>query len=197
MTARRFVADTIEWLRAERDLRTETMPDHKVEDDRGVGRVDGFLVQASRAGRWAMAGLWALSLGAIVAMTTLPGMARATQTAIHTTGYAGQAAGVACFAAAEVARRRHRKRTVVELRAAEAGPVTPGDVARLGDDARGAEAWLVAEAGIQPDAIALANARGVRCFIGDGRRFREETATPLEDDGGQALKTTPEAPAHP
>lgn len=183
MTARQFCAQAVEWLRNEQALHTETMPTYKVEDEHGVGRLHGFFAQASTAGRWAMAGLWAIALGAIVAMTTLPGMARPTQTAIQGTGYAGQAAGVAFLATAEVNRRRNRKRAIVEVRAAEAGRATAAEIARLREDARGAEAWLVAEAGVQPDALAVASERGVRCFVIDGGRFCEATA---QNDSGSS-----------
>jgi hypothetical protein len=173
MTTRQFFADTVEWLRTEKQLRSEVAPTHKIEDERGIGRIHGFFAAASTAGRWAMRGLWAIALGAMLAMTALPGVARATQVAMQGAGYAGQAAGVACLAAAEANRRRHRKRAVVEVRAAEAGLATAEDIAALGDDARGAEAWLVTEVGLEPSARARANERGVRCFIGEGGRFRE------------------------
>lgn len=173
MTTRQFFADAVEWLNTEHHLRSEVAPTHRIEDERGIGRIHGFFVAASTAGRWAIRGLWAIALGAILAMTALPGMARATQVAVQGTGYAGQAAGVACLAAAEANRRRHRRRAVVELRAAEAGPATADDIAALGDDARGAEAWIVAEAGLDPNARARAKERGVRCFVGEGGRFRE------------------------
>lgn len=173
MSTRQFFADAVEWLRTEQQLRSEVAPSHRIEDERGIGRVHGFFVAASTAGRWAVRGLWAIAIGAMLAMTALPGTARATQATIQGAGYAGQAAGVACLAAAEANRRRHRRRAVVELRAAEAGPVTAGDIAALGDDARGAEAWLVTEAGFEPGARARARERGVRCFLGEGRRFRE------------------------
>lgn len=183
MSTRQFFSDTVEWLRNEQQLRTEVAPTHKVEDERGIGRIEGFFVFASSASSWAMRGLWALSLGAILAMTTLPGMTRPTQAAIQGTGWAGQASGATCLGIAEAIRRRHRKRALVELRAAEAGPVTPGDVARLGDDARGAEAMLVTETRLDFETLARAKERGVRCVFAEGGRYREATA---QNDSGSS-----------
>lgn len=176
MTARRFCAAAIGWLGERQSFRSAVLPSHKVEDERGVARLHGFFVRASSAGRWAITGLWALAIGAMLAMMTLPGMARATQAAVHGTGYAGQAVGATALAAAEVKRRRNRTRGIVELRAAESGSTTAADVTALHAAANGAEAWLVAEAPVSAETREAARAAGVRCFVVEGGSFREVDA---------------------
>jgi hypothetical protein len=121
-----------------------------------------------------------LTLGGALAMTNLPGFTPATRMTVERVGYGGAASGAACLALAEVTRRRQRTRAVVELRSAQAGPVTADAIASLHDDASGASAWVVAEDGVGPEAFAIAYARGVRCFVLDGERFHEaEEQEPL------------------
>lgn len=172
-SARRFCERTVEWLRTNMNLSTTVVPTHKIEDDTGRARLRGFVMHASRAGRYAMGGLWALALGAMLAMTSLPGMSASTRAALHTTGYGAQAVGAGLWAAALVVRRRHRTSALVELRASSAGPSTPDTVAALRADAKADQAWLVAEDGFGPAVLEAAKRLEVRCFTGPAGRQRE------------------------
>jgi hypothetical protein len=168
-----FYARSVEWLRSQQSLNTDVLPGDRIDDGSGPPRLRGFFARASAASRWAVAGLWAIALGAMLVMTNLPGFTAATRTTVERAGYAAFGLGAGCLAAADVTRRRHRLQAVVELRSAASGPATADSIAALQADALGASAWVVAETELEPDALATAHARGVRCFICDGGHFVE------------------------
>jgi hypothetical protein len=181
VSTRDFYDRAIDWLRAEQQLSTDVTGGAQLEAA-GSTRVHGFVGHWKAAARWAMAGLWAVTLGLILMMANLPGFTGQTRATFERAGSFVVGGGVICFAVAEVGRRRHRTRAVVELRDVASGPATSDAIAALHDEARGATAWVVAEGGVAPDALALASKRGDRCFEPAGKRFREA-------DGGDASST--------
>lgn len=173
MTTREFYDRAIEWLREEQNLRTDVISGSQLDETGGTARLRGFVARASAAARWAMAGLWVLTLGIVLSMANLPGMTPQTRGTLQSVGSVVMVAGGACFAVAEVVRRRNRTRAVVEVRAAAAGPVTGRAIESLHEEARGGTALLVSEAAVAPEALVVAAARGVTCWELDGNRFRE------------------------
>jgi hypothetical protein len=166
-------ARAIAWLRNEHQLRTDVLPNDRIEDARGVARVSGFFGRSSSATRWVLAALWTMTLGAVLAMTSLPGMTPRTVRFVQYSGYVLQVAGVASLVAAGVSRRRNRVRALIELRLDRASPATPDTILGLHRAAHGAEAWLVSAAAVDTSTMACAREKGVRCFVDENKRFRE------------------------
>jgi hypothetical protein len=169
-----FHIRAVQWLRASQGLSTTVLPGELLEQrSAGGARVPGYLNRPSRAAHWAYSGLCAFTLGAVLMMLSLPGQSPAASVAVDRVGYACHVAGVGCVILAEATRRRNRERAVIELRAKEQQAPTRGSVLALRSDARGAAAWLVAEADFSPEVTAEAAACGIRCFIDRDGRFSE------------------------
>lgn len=173
MTTREFYDRAIDWLRAEQHLRTDVIAGSHLDESTGTARLRGFVAQASAAARWAMVGLWMLTLGIVLAMANLPGMSAGARGVLQGSGSVVIVSGGACFAIAEVVRRRNRTHAVVELRSEVAGPVTARTIESLHEQAGGGRAFLVCETGVAPDALVVAASRGVACWELDGATFRE------------------------
>ena len=136
-------------------------------------RIEGVLHEASRAGRHAVTGLWALTLGAILAMTSLPGMSEGARDVLNLLGYGGQLLGVGLFAVAALAHRRARRPVTVELRTAAAGPIDLQSLRTLREDTGSGLAWMVAERPWTPEVLAEARRLDVRCFERQARGYRD------------------------
>lgn len=188
MSARRFCESAVEWLLSVMHVSTSVLASHKFEDEHGRARLNGFVVHASNAGRYAMAGLWTITIGAILAMTSLPGMGAGTRSAIQTTGHGAIALSGGLWAVALVVRRRNRTPALVELRAGGSGPVAQDVIEALRGDAGEDLAWIVVEDGVSPEALAVAQRLKVRCFAGGPGAIRELTAVPQAEREDEALR---------
>lgn len=175
MTVQEFFDRAINWLREEQQLRTDVLAGSHLDDTTGSARLDGFFARSNEAMRWAVRGLWVMMIGTIVSMVNLPGFTADTQKVFWWLGVGLVCVGVGCWAVAEIVRRRQRIRASVELRAGMAAP-TRESISALAESAGGAETWCVTESPLDPDVLAAAKKRGIRCFVLDGSRFRDATA---------------------
>jgi hypothetical protein len=175
MTVQEFFDRSINWLREEQQLRTDVLGGSHLDDTTGSARLEGFFGRGNAGMRWFMRGLWVVMIGTIVSMMNLPGFTADTQKLFWRIGIGIVCVGVGFWGVAEVLRRRQRTRAKVELRAVTAAP-TSESITALAESAAGAEAWCVSESPLDPDVLAAAKKRGIRCFVLDGSRFRDATA---------------------
>lgn len=175
-----FFDHAIAWLRG--TMRVSIAPSASSQERPGARlRVEGVLQEGSGAGRHAVAGLWALTLGAILAMISLPGMSVGARDVLHLVGYGTELVGVGLFAVAAVAHRRTRRTVMVELRAASACPIEVQSLQTLRSDAGSGLAWMVAPGPWRPEVLAEARRLDVRCFERQPGGYRDLSADPASD----------------
>ncbi len=174
-----FFYRAVTWLRTQPNFATRVPPEQTLDPQRtGLARLDGWLSRASRAEMWNLLGINALALGLVLSMFNLPAVRPQTTDAVNVAGYAVTVAAAGCLAAGELARRRNRTRSVVEIRAARS-PATPASVAEFEQWAGGAEPWLVSERPLEEETLAVAARLGVRCYVEGPHGFGEVAAPKL------------------
>ena len=175
-----FHWNSILWLRERAGLQTETVPASPIEDVRAPLLVPGFFSRSSFPRRCAFIGLWVSAVALVFAMTGTPALSLETRHAFQELGQAGLLIGAVLELVAFMASRLTRKRALVELRPAAAGPATVASLRALHEQARGAVVWVVGEQQPEPMALATAASLGIRCLgtDDDGTTWREHAARP-------------------
>lgn len=163
MSTTTFQWDAIKWLREEAGLATEVRPADRIEDPTAPMLIEGFLVQPSRAGTYAYASLWVLTLAILLAMLGMPGMSATTETLLNRAGDVGLVVAAVLLLVAWITARRSRNPAIVQLHPVTS-PATVTDLDELHQRARGASVWIVVERTPAPEVLAAATERGVRCF---------------------------------
>jgi hypothetical protein len=168
MSTTTFQWDAIQWLREEAGLATDVRPADRVEDPDAPLLIEGFLVRPSRAGAYAYAALWVLTLAILLAMLGMPGISAATEVLLNRAGDVGFVVAAGLLLAAWIISRRNRSPALVQLHPI-AAPVTVDAVGTLHQRAHGAATWLVSEQAPAPEVLAAATKLGVRCFARTAR----------------------------
>lgn len=194
MSTQGFHFRALRWLRDEVHLSTEVVPSDRGLEPTEPTRVPGSFVRPSRASTYAFVGLWVLSIGLVLVMVGMPGLAKATKEIIRSIGLASELLGVGLFILAGITLRRSRDPALVELHPAAAGTPTVASITALHQDARGGMAWVVAEQAPAPAVLLAAAELGVRCFRLERGRFSELTGTPPQARPPEPAPL-PEAPA--
>jgi len=152
----------VEWLREDRKLNTTWLPQNRIEDEHGDGRVDGSLVDAPLAPTLLTLSLWSSSLAAVIAMASQRPMDPASRQTLLAVAAAGAILFVVLLVTALALRRRGTRRVVAHLRAS--GPVDATTIRRLHADSTGHECWCIASEGFDDDALTAADQLGIVCF---------------------------------
>ncbi len=163
MSTRTFHWDALEWLRHHGGLATEVRPDDRVDDVLAPHVIPGFAVRPSRAGAYAFAALWVVTLGLLLTMVGMPQLSDAAEAAINRAGQAALVAGAGLMLAAWVTSRRNRSAALVQIVPAP-GKVTVESLAALHGQAHGRVVWVVSERPPGADVLAAAARLGVRCM---------------------------------
>lgn len=168
MSGTTFQWDAIKWLREEAGLATEVRPADRIEDPSAPLLIEGFFVRPSRAGSYAYASLWVLTLAVLLAMLGMPGISETTELLLNRAGDAGLVVAAGLLFVAWITARRSRDPAMVQLHPTTA-PATADAIAELHQRARGASVWLVVEDAPAPEVLSAASERGVRCFARGAR----------------------------
>jgi hypothetical protein len=178
MTTKPFRYRALAFLRDRMNVHTTAAPESRIENEQGWARFDGALVEASASSTLNLAALWTLTSAAVVALVRERPMSAASHDALATAAFVGLVVGIALLVGAYVVRRRNTTRMRIELRL---GDRVDADVIEgLHAHRQGRLAWIVAETGFTPEALATAARLDVRCLASDedGHALAECTTEP-------------------
>lgn len=165
MTTKPFRYRALAFLRDRMNVHTTAAPESRIENEQGWARFDGALVEASASSTLNLTALWILTSAAVVALVRERPMSAAGHEALATAASIGLVAGIALLVAAFVVRRRNTTPLRIELRVGHR--VDADAIEGLHRDRAGRLAWIVAEKGFTPEALAAAARLDVRCLDRD------------------------------
>jgi hypothetical protein len=175
MNVQSFRFHAISWLRDDMNVDTDCLPHEEIEADDGTAILDGTIVQASRSNPFLKQALLGLAMSYGFGLAAGQPLAGPIQLVFQLLTGASAIVAFGFIVAAFVRRRGRRKHVVVELRphVRNLDIVDAPMIRALREEADGREAWMIAEGGFSPAALAAANAASIRCFTCKNDHFVE------------------------